>query len=211
MRCQRWAPAMLYPSYAERPPKLIAGSLVLDFLNTVEWRGDRTEAGERLLNYGELVLWSLAAGTIDAATAKALSAQARRDAEGAAQALGLALALRAELDAAFGFAAKPSRRLPLLDDLLRDAPAIGHLAHRQGRTIWTTGRSPDLRLPLVPIAISAASLLVAKERAQAKSCGDTRCGWVFLDETPRQTRVWCSMEGCGNRAKARAHYARRRT
>jgi len=198
------------PSYADRPPKLIAGALALDFLNTVEWRGDPGAEGERLVDHGELVLWSLAAGTIDAAAAKALTVQARRDPDGAARALDLALALRSELDAAFGFAAKASRRLPLLDGLLRDAPAIGHLAHRQGRSIWTTGRFPDLRLPLVPIAISAASLLVAKERAQAKSCGDARCGWVFLDETPRQTRVWCSMEDCGNRAKARAHYARRR-
>lgn len=197
------------PSYAERPPKLIAGSLALDFLNTVEWRGDPGADGERLVSYGELLLWSLAAGTIDTATAKTLTAQAKRDPAGAARAFDLALTLRAELDAAFGFAGKVARQSPLLDGLLRDLAAIGHLAHRQGSTTWTTARPPDLRLPLAPVAISAASLLVAKQRAQAKSCGDARCGWVFLDETPRQTRVWCSMEDCGNRAKARAHYARR--
>lgn len=202
---------MTYPSYAERPPKLIAGALALDFLNTVEWRGDPDRDGERLVNYGELVLWSLAAGTIDPAAARALTAQAKRDPGDAARALDLALNLRSELNVAFGFAAKGARRSPLLDGLLRALPAIGQLAHGRNGTTWATGRPPDLRLPLAPVAISAASLLVAKQRAHAKSCGDTRCGWVFLDETPRQTRVWCSMEDCGNRAKARAHYARRQS
>lgn len=200
---------MPHPSYATRPPKLIAGALALDFLNTVEWRGAPQKAGERLVNYGELAAWSHATGSIDVSTAKALTACAKRNPECAARALDLGLALRAELDAAFGFTPKASRGSPLLDGLLRDLPVIGHLAHRRGRTTWITRRPPDLRLPLVPIAVSAASLLVAEERAHAKSCGDTRCGWVFLDDTPRQTRVWCSMKDCGNRAKARAHYARR--
>ena len=44
-------------------------------------------------------------------------------------------------------------------------------------------------------------------------CGATYedgCGWVFLDETKNRRRRWCSMKDCGNRAKARRHYARQR-
>jgi len=36
------------------------------------------------------------------------------------------------------------------------------------------------------------------------------CGWLFLDETRNRSRRWCSMKDCGNRAKARRHYRRRR-
>ncbi len=197
---------MPYPSYAERPPKLIAGALALDFLNTVEWRGDAENAGERLVNYGELVIWAEAAGGIDAAAAKALKAEAKRHPESAAKTLDLACRLRAELDVEFGFV--PGKGSGLLDTLLESLDQIGHLTRRNGRAHWTAGRPADLRLPLLPVAVSAASLLVSGRHA--RTCGDARCGWVFLDETPRQTRIWCQMEGCGNRAKARAHYARRR-
>jgi predicted RNA-binding Zn ribbon-like protein len=34
------------------------------------------------------------------------------------------------------------------------------------------------------------------------------CGWLFYDETRNGTRRWCSMKDCGNRAKARRHYAK---
>lgn len=198
---------MPYPSYAERPPKLIAGSLALDFLNTVEWRGDAENAGERLVDYDELVLWAEAAGGIDATTAKTLRAAAKRDPDAAAMTLDLAHRLRADLDAEFGFI--PGKSSGTLDTLLRDLDRIGRLTRRGGRAHWSAARPADLRLPLLPVAVSAASLLVSGQRAHARACGDTRCGWVFLDQTPRQTRVWCQMEGCGNRAKARAHYARR--
>jgi predicted RNA-binding Zn ribbon-like protein len=32
----------------------------------------------------------------------------------------------------------------------------------------------------------------------------------FFDVSKNGTRRWCSMSGCGNRAKARRHYARSR-
>ncbi|EFH09350.1 CGNR zinc finger domain-containing protein, partial [Teichococcus cervicalis] len=77
--------------------------------------------------------------------------------------------------------------------------------------VWRpAGAPPDLRLPLLPVAVSALALAVSERRAQVRRCADAQCGWVFLDESRNRTRLWCSMEDCGNRAKARAHYARRR-
>ena len=60
-------------------------------------------------------------------------------------------------------------------------------------------------------------LLAIVERAQAdgtwtrlKGCPDTGCGWAFYDWSKNRSATWCSMEVCGNRAKARAYRERRR-
>ncbi|WP_031259162.1 CGNR zinc finger domain-containing protein, partial [Curtobacterium flaccumfaciens] len=40
-------------------------------------------------------------------------------------------------------------------------------------------------------------------------CSAEDCGLVFYDSSRGGTRRWCSMQRCGNRAKVRAHRARR--
>ena len=45
--------------------------------------------------------------------------------------------------------------------------------------------------------------------ALMKQCADDRgCGWLFLDTSRNQSRRWCSMKSCGNRAKVRRHRSR---
>lgn len=44
-----------------------------------------------------------------------------------------------------------------------------------------------------------------------KVCPDEECGWAFYDWSKNRSATWCSMEVCGNRAKARAYRERRRT
>jgi predicted RNA-binding Zn ribbon-like protein len=36
-----------------------------------------------------------------------------------------------------------------------------------------------------------------------KLCTDDDCRWVFFDRSKNHSSRWCSMESCGNRAKAR--------
>ena len=67
---------------------------------------------------------------------------------------------------------------------------------------------PTLDRPLWPVLRSAADLLVAGDLSRIKSCASHSCEWVFLDESRNRSRQWCQMEVCGNRAKARCHYAR---
>ncbi|MEO8517650.1 MAG: CGNR zinc finger domain-containing protein [Dermatophilaceae bacterium] len=40
-------------------------------------------------------------------------------------------------------------------------------------------------------------------------CPADGCRWGFNDTSRNRSRQWCSMEVCGNRAKARAHRGRR--
>ena len=63
---------------------------------------------------------------------------------------------------------------------------------------------------LAPVALSAAELLSTPHAlARVHVCeSDDGCGWLFPDETRAGTRRWCDMRTCGNRAKAKRHYAR---
>lgn len=45
--------------------------------------------------------------------------------------------------------------------------------------------------------------------SRLKVCRDHECEWAFYDHTKNRSGAWCSMEGCGNRAKARAFRERR--
>jgi predicted RNA-binding Zn ribbon-like protein len=56
------------------------------------------------------------------------------------------------------------------------------------------------------LAVDAIDLVTGD--AAVRICAADDCGLRFCDASPRRTRQWCSMARCGNRAKARAHYAR---
>jgi predicted RNA-binding Zn ribbon-like protein len=56
------------------------------------------------------------------------------------------------------------------------------------------------------VCVSAMKLLDERVLARCKVCPD--CQWLFVDQSKNQSRLWCDMAVCGNRAKARAHYAR---
>jgi predicted RNA-binding Zn ribbon-like protein len=56
----------------------------------------------------------------------------------------------------------------------------------------------------------AARAMIDGSWARLKICPGDHCGWAFYDNSRNQTGRWCSMSVCGGRAKARAHYRRRR-
>jgi predicted RNA-binding Zn ribbon-like protein len=41
-----------------------------------------------------------------------------------------------------------------------------------------------------------------------KACRDPGCEWAFYDHTKNRSGAWCTMDVCGNRAKARAYRER---
>jgi predicted RNA-binding Zn ribbon-like protein len=60
----------------------------------------------------------------------------------------------------------------------------------------------------------AALLLIAAEAAtmgtwaRLKICSADDCRWAFYDRSPTKSGCWCSMAGCGSRAKSRAYRRR---
>jgi predicted RNA-binding Zn ribbon-like protein len=53
----------------------------------------------------------------------------------------------------------------------------------------------------------AANLITSEDIKRVGECADDRgCGYLFIDTSRNHSRRWCSMEDCGNRAKAQRHY-----
>jgi predicted RNA-binding Zn ribbon-like protein len=57
---------------------------------------------------------------------------------------------------------------------------------------------------------AAAAALIDGSWQRLKICPGADCGWAFYDHSRNQSGRWCSMSVCGGRAKARAHYRRRK-
>ena len=45
--------------------------------------------------------------------------------------------------------------------------------------------------------------------SRLKACREPTCEWAFYDYTKNRSGAWCTMDVCGNRAKARAYRERR--
>ncbi|RKT86750.1 Conserved protein containing a Zn-ribbon-like motif, possibly RNA-binding [Saccharopolyspora antimicrobica] len=67
-----------------------------------------------------------------------------------------------------------------------------------------------VRAALAEVAVDAIELLATDPFPRVAVCAFHLCGLRFLDTSPARNRQWCSMTRCGNRAKARQHYARRK-
>lgn len=61
------------------------------------------------------------------------------------------------------------------------------------------------------IAHESASLLSSTQSKRLKRCCNPDCILLFVDTSRAQKRRWCSMELCGNRAKAAKHYKKTRS
>ena len=74
---------------------------------------------------------------------------------------------------------------------------------QHGRSFrWRLG--DHLELMRWKVARDAVGLLESNLSERLKRCpGSGDCGWVFIDTSKNSSRRWCSMAGCGNRAKAR--------
>jgi predicted RNA-binding Zn ribbon-like protein len=195
-----------HPSYRDAPPKLIGGARCLDFLNTVEWRGDPAANGERFTDYGEFAAWCLRAGLAGARAAAAMRRLAARSPAKARAALEDVRALRDAI------AAMMMRRPSAIGDfntLLRRLDIAFELAERDdGLQTVPVERGDVLRAPLAHLALDAIALVTSERLALVRNCGNDRCGWFFLDLSRNKSRRWCDMAACGNNAKARAHYHR---
>lgn len=194
--------------------RLVGGRLCLDFSNTAVYAG-RAVAKEYWRDYAALVMWLRHAGAADmAAIGRAAAAAAGRP-DAAAATLGRAIELRGALYGLFSAIAAghaPAEfDLAALNAALARMPRPAQLEPAAGQLRWRWPAEADaLELPIWPALWSAAELLASPELARVRECAGVGCSWLFLDTSRNRTRRWCSMDDCGNQAKARRHYAQRR-
>jgi predicted RNA-binding Zn ribbon-like protein len=64
---------------------------------------------------------------------------------------------------------------------------------------------------LATVARQAVELLSGPDVPLMKECGNSECTRVYIDRSRGMRRQWCGMESCGNRIKAAAYRARKKT
>ncbi len=198
---------------------LHGGHPALDFVNTLDWRtrpGSEGGPEEMLVSYAALLAWYRRLGIVGASTQAELERQAALHPVRAEAVLSEALALREALHGLaqavrLGKTVRAADLEVLNRCLLRypEGRVIG--AGPGARLVWKPhGDGLDLGSPLGAIARLGADLLVTAEPTSIRCCAGPGCGWLFHDTSPNKRRRWCSMESCGNRAKARRHYQRQK-
>jgi predicted RNA-binding Zn ribbon-like protein len=187
---------------------LRGGHHVLDFVNTVAWRGDSSRRTEYLAQYSDLVSWCRHAAVVNAAEADVLDHLARSGGAATRQALEKTRRLRESLHSMW---TRPTPSvLNIIGRAYADALSDSELRVTDDHVFWAE-RQVTLYTPLNRLAAAAVELATDTPLSRVKQCGDAACGWVFLDSSHRQNRRWCSAADCGNRDRARRHYERSRT
>ena len=194
----------LFPPYLE---------LCLNFANTLEWHASEQPV-ETLHGYTDLVAWAQQANVLTDAEAAELTGQAGRFSTEAAQVYIQAIDLREAIYQIFAAVATEQNPAPtdlaILNAALPAAYSHWQIVQTADGFAWGwTGTDKELDCILWPVVRSAADLLLFKELSRVRQCADDRgCGDLFIDTTRNHSRRWCTMESCGNRAKARRHYSR---
>ncbi|WP_240665806.1 ABATE domain-containing protein [Agromyces sp. LHK192] len=173
-----------------------SGSLALDFAYTGAF-ADAHVRGERLHQPDDLTGWLRERFPVAVGAARSrdlFDAVALRDAItrlAVAASRGEALP-GSDVDIVNLYAATPD--IP---------PALGGGTRQAGRSVQTVGQA------LSTIARDAVDAFSPAGTDRIRDCSADGCDIVYLDTSRAATRRWCSMQRCGNRAKVRAHRARK--
>ncbi len=189
--------------------------LCLDFANTNDWHASPHPV-ESLLQYADLATWCQQVGLVTAAEAQELQREAAKSPLQASAILQRAIALR---EAIYRIILAhllgnntPDLDLELLNAEIALVASFRKLMPAGDGFAWTWDSGANsLAGMLGPIARSAAALLTSPELYRVGMCADEDgCGFLFFDTSRNRSRQWCSMEDCGNRAKAQRHYRRQK-
>jgi predicted RNA-binding Zn ribbon-like protein len=124
-----------------------------------------------------------------------------------AHALELREALRAVLAAHTGGDGAPASAVRALDAASRRARLALRFAEDGGAVLVPD--APGVNGALGRLLAIVHDAIAHGTWSRLKACRESDCEWAFYDHTKNRSGAWCSMEGCGNRAKARAYRERR--
>lgn len=98
---------------------------------------------------------------------------------------------------------QPARSLSRLLDNVSYQPSVSDLGVHW-RLDTPTGRTAAVR------AVLAWDELCRSRPGRLRPCENPECALFLIDRSKPNNARWCSMAACGNRMKARRHYARTR-
>ncbi len=191
------------------------GLLCLDYANTVEDRPD-IHPRELLNSYNDLVSWGQQAQVLTELEGQQLHEEAARRPAEASRVLEYAIAVREAIFRIFKAVTKEVS--PEEDDLVSlssavaDAQAHARIVSKADGFDWDwSGNANELDRMMWPVVRSAANLLTSDELDDVRVCASETCNWLFMDTSKNHSRRWCDMKSCGNRAKARRFYGRKKS
>jgi len=202
------------PDSAEYQFEMTGGALCLDFVNTV---GDRPDPkNEHLHTYADILSWARQASILTNDQVVDLRNYSEQKSGEADEVFARAVSLRESLYntfAALATGSQPSEReVAVLNRWLAESLAHLRLEESDGDFSWSwSGSDTALERMLWPVVRSAGDLLASGEAQQVRECASDSCSWLFVDRSRTHRRRWCDMKTCGNRAKARRYYQRKRT
>lgn len=188
-----------------------SGNLVLDFVNTAEFHASN-HPNDMLESYADLLSWSQAAGILTQNEVRDLHLRLEKKPGQAAKRLNNVLALREiiyrMLSAAASHEAIDAADLTGFNQYLSKALLNCRISPNEGQFTWSwdPAGDPSDRIQWTLVR-EAANLITSDEIKRVGECADDRgCGYLFIDTSRNHSRRWCSMQDCGNRAKAQRHY-----
>jgi predicted RNA-binding Zn ribbon-like protein len=193
--------------------KRVSNEVCLDFANTNDWHASDHPV-ENIHSYAELVGWGKTAGILPGEVADRLALLEGERPGFAERAYHTAIQIREAIFRIFSnrYAGQPvaEEDMAMLNSIVRQAMAHRELVPEGDDFNWKWVEDVDEEnILLWTVTLSAANLLTSGKVSRVRVCEDDRgCGALFIDMSKNHSRRWCSMESCGNRAKAQRHYSR---
>lgn len=199
------------------PFELLGGPVCLDLINTLDDRPSQPK--ELLQTFSDLARFAKESCILTAAQANRFIERSCQFPNQATAALHAARQMREALFAVFSAIVKKrpasATVLAQVNAYIQDASQHLRLVQSRSGFAWEFDSpfAPDAPFDAVlwPIARSAAELLASDQLPFVRTCEFETCRWFFLDTSKNHRRQWCDMAKCGNRAKARRFYARKRS
>lgn len=191
---------------------LIANYLFLDFVNTQKMRGG--EPLETLETISDFLAWTVAVELLDEKEAKNLSVK-WNDSGANEKVLDEIRRFRNILHEAAeniaGAGEISDAALAAINQRLKKQGGFTEIERVENRfeKRFRIDLSEPLNL-LQPVAESAADFLCYANFEFLRKCESASCVLYFYDTTKNHRRRWCSMNACGNQAKAAAFYQRKK-
>jgi predicted RNA-binding Zn ribbon-like protein len=93
---------------------------------------------------------------------------------------------------------------------LNEASGAAHFAlgFQGGSNVTITPQAAGVRGVIGHVLSIVADAMADESWSRFKACLNPECEEAFYDYARNQSRKWCAMETCGNRAKARAYRRR---
>jgi len=190
----------------------IGNNLALDLANTLAADSDGRDV-DLIGSFDDLIDWALETQILD----RRRAVDAKRDSDKALrsslmrQTKELRTVLKSMAAALVAGRAIPNAAIDRINSVLAKKDSHYEIVRTSdGFKSRSNIGYEDVRDLMLLVAESAMHLLCYGDLSLIRKCSNPACVLFFYDTSKRHGRKWCSMNVCGNRAKAAAFYDRNR-